>query len=80
MPTLVEIGPLILKKILQFCQCLFSIFVIISSKKRGVALHLNKLECPLRTDALCHYGLYKIGLLVLKKKIFQYCHCIFAYL
>ena len=35
MPSLVEIGPVVLEKIFWFCQCIFRYFVIISPWKRA---------------------------------------------
>ena len=57
-PSLVEIGPVVLeKKIFKFRQCIFAICVIISPWKRAGALHLNKLESPSPKDALCQVWL-----------------------
>ena len=64
-PSLVEIGPMLLdRKILKFCQRIFSYFIIISPLKKNVALHLNKLESPLPKDDLC---LVEIDPVVLEK-------------
>ena len=52
MPSLVEIGQVVLEKIFKFPQYIVYSFVIISPWKRGVAFHLNKTESPLPKDAL----------------------------
>ena len=44
--------------------------------KKGVTLYLNKLESPSLKDALC--AKFKIGLVILEKKIFKFRSGIFA--
>ena len=59
MPSLIEIGPVILeKKILKFRQCIFTILLFCSyiPLKNCVVVHLNKFESPSPKDALCQYG------------------------
>ena len=69
MPSLVEIGPVVLeKKILNFFN-VFSLFRNYLPLEKRWALHLNKLESPSPKDALCQVWL-KIGSLVLEKKVF----------
>ena len=52
-PSLVEIGPMVLKKkIFKLRQCNFAISLQ-SPPGKGVALHLNKLESPQPKGALC---------------------------
>ena len=52
-PSLVEIGLVVLKKkTYRVRQCIFAI-LFLSPLGKGVALHLNKLESPLPKDALC---------------------------
>ena len=56
MPSLVEIGPVVLeKKIFSILSMYFSYYVI--TLKRGVALHLNKRESTSRKDTLCQVWL-----------------------
>ena len=55
-PTLVEIGPAVLEKIFEFCQCIFAI-LILSPLGKGMVIYLNKLESPLLKDALCQVWL-----------------------
>ena len=40
MPSLVEIGHVVLEKIFKFCQCIFVYFLPL---EKGMVLHLNKL-------------------------------------
>ena len=57
MPSLVEIGPVLLeKKILKFCQCI-SLFRNYLPLEKGGALHLNKLVSPSPKDASCQVWL-----------------------
>ena len=57
MLSLVEIGPLVLKKtIFKFCQCIFTISLSSPLEIRG-ALHLNKLIYPSPKDDLCQVWL-----------------------
>ena len=51
--NLVEIGPVVLEKIIQFCQCFFSISLLSSFEKKTMTLHLNKIKFLLPKDALC---------------------------
>ena len=64
MPSLVEIGPLILKKMKMFMPSLVEIGPVVLEKfinvfrnypplEKSGALHLNKLESPSPKDALC---------------------------
>ena len=51
-PSLVEIGSVVLeKKIFKFCQCISAISLSSPLDKKGVTLHLNKLEFPSPKDA-----------------------------
>ena len=59
MLSLVEIGPVVLEKILKFCQCIFAI-LLLSPLEKERALHLNKLKSPSPKDALCQVWL-KLG-------------------
>ena len=52
MPSLVEIGPVVLEKIFIFRQCIFAIRKCLPLEK-GVALYLNILEYPSPKDVLC---------------------------
>ena len=57
MPSLVEIGSVVLeKKIFKVHQCIFTLSYYLPLEK-GVALHLNKIESPLPKDALCQVWL-----------------------
>jgi hypothetical protein len=46
----------------------------------GYSLGLNKLESPSPKDDLCQVWLYKIGPVVLERKIFKWPHPIFTFL
>ena len=52
MPSLVEIGLLVLEKIFEFRQCIFALRNYLPLKKGG-ALYLNKLESLSSKIALC---------------------------
>ena len=57
-PSLAEVGPVVLEKILKSFECIFTISHIISPLRRmNVAFHLNKFECPSFKNALCHVWL-----------------------
>ena len=60
----------VLKKILKFCQCI-SLFHNYLLLEKGGALHLNKLESPSPTDALCQVWL-KLAQFVLEMQIFKF--------
>ena len=64
--ALVEIGPVVLEKILKICQCI-SLFRNYLPLEKGGAFHLNKLESTSPIDALCQVWL-KFGPAVLEKK------------
>jgi hypothetical protein len=51
MPSLMEIGLLVLEKILKNFQCIFTLFL-----EKGNPLHLNNLESPPKDD-LCQVWL-----------------------
>ena len=57
LPSLIELGPVVLEKIFKFCQCIFTISWL-SPLEKGLALHLNKFESPLK-NALCLVWLEK---------------------
>ena len=66
MPSLVEIGPVVLeKKIFNFIN-VFSLFRNYLPLEKGGVLHLNKLE-PIHQRMLC--ALVETGPMVLEKKI-----------
>ena len=50
--SLIEIGPMVLEKILKFRQC-FSLFRNYLPLQTDEALHLNKFEPPSTSDTLC---------------------------
>ena len=58
-PSLVEIGPVVLEKIEDFFNFVnvFSLFRNYLSLKKDGTLHLNKLESPSPKDALCQVWL-----------------------
>ena len=57
MPSLVEIGPVVLeKKIFKCRQCIFSMWLL-SPLEKCIALNLNKFEFPLPKNTLCHVWL-----------------------
>ena len=66
MPNLVEIGPVVRKKVFKVCQCIFAISLL-SPFGKGCALSLNKLEFPSPMDA--SYHLVEIGSVVLEKNV-----------
>ena len=67
MPSLVEIGPVVLdKKIFFYFVYVFSLFRNYLPLEKGLALHLNKLESSSPRDALC--CLVEIGPVVPEKK------------
>ena len=57
MPSLVEIGPVVLKKIFLNFVNVFSLFRNYLRLEKGGALHLNKLESPSPKDAFCQVWL-----------------------
>ena len=59
-PGLVESGPVVLEKDLNFRQCIFA-FLYHLPLEMGVTLHFNKLKSLLTKDALCQVWL-KLGL------------------
>ena len=71
MPSLVEIGPVVLKKkILKFRQCILNLlFHNYIPLKKDVVLHLNKQEYPSPKDALIQVCMVEIGLMVLEMKM-----------
>ena len=56
MPSLVEIGPAVLREIFLNPVNVFR-YLVKSPLEKGVALHLNKLESPLPRNDLCQVGL-----------------------
>ena len=56
-PRLVEIGPVVLEKILKFRKCVFSRFRNYLPVEKGGVLYLNKLEYPSPKDSLCQVQL-----------------------
>ena len=56
-PGLVEIGPVVLKKKISKYFHVILLFHFYLPFKKGVALHLNKLESPPPKDALCQVWL-----------------------
>ena len=57
MPSLVEIGPVVLEKIFFYFINVFRNFHNYLLLEKGGALHLNKLESPTPKDALCQVWL-----------------------
>ena len=53
LPSLVEIGPLVLEKVILNFINVFSLFCNYLPLEKGRALHLNKLESPSPRDTLC---------------------------
>ena len=77
MPSLVEIGPVVLeKKFFQITSIYFCYLCYYLPLEKGRALHLNKLESPLTKDAFLP-SLVEIGPVVLEK-IFKFRQCIFT--
>ena len=68
MPRLVEIGPVVLEKILKFRQCVFSLLHNYLPLEKGGALHLNKLESPI-TQRCIVLSLVEIGPVFLETKM-----------
>ena len=57
-PSLVEIRPIILEKILKFCQCIFAISLLsLFGKGHGPSFHSNELGPPSPKNALCQVRL-----------------------
>ena len=56
MPSLVEIGPVVLEEIFKFLN-VFSLFRNHLPLDNGKVLHLNKLESPAPKDAICQVWL-----------------------
>ena len=70
MPSLVEIGPVVLeKKIFKFRQCILAISYYLPLEKVG-AFHLNKLESPSSKDALCQVWL-KLAEWFWRRKVYR---------
>ena len=57
MPNLVEIGHVVLKREFLNIFNMILLFHFNLPFKKGVALHLNKLECPPLKDVLCQVWL-----------------------
>ena len=53
MPSLAEIGPVILEEEIFKSVNVFSLFRYYLTLEKGRALHLNKLKSPSPKDALC---------------------------
>ena len=71
-PSLVEIGPVVLeKKIFKSYQCIFSKWLL-SPLEKCMALNLNKIELPLPKNKLCH-----VWLKLVLEKIFKSCQYLF---
>ena len=68
MPSLDEIGSVVLEKKIFFFVNVFSLFLNYLPLEKGKALHLYKLESPLPKDALC-LVLVEISPVVLEKKM-----------
>ena len=51
-----EIGPVVLKKVFKFCQCILA-FLNYLPLEKGRIFHLNKLECPSPENSLCQVWL-----------------------
>jgi hypothetical protein len=56
-PSLVEIGPVVLKKRILNIFCIFLLFSYYLPLERDTTLHLNKLEHPPPNDDLCQFWL-----------------------
>ena len=76
-PSLVEIGSVVLEKIFLISSMYFCYFLIISPWKRAGPFIWRNLN-SLHPRILCRPILVKIGSVVLEKKIFKFCQCIFA--
>ena len=78
MPSLVEIGSVILEKIFKVRQDIFAISLSsLLRKGRGSLILEREHESPSPKNALCHVWL-KLALWFFTKKIFNLCQCIFA--
>ena len=71
MPSLVEIGPVVLEKIL-----IFLLFQNYLPLENGGGLHLNKLESPSVKDALCQVWLKLVPWFL--KRFLKFRQCIFV--
>ena len=67
-PSLVEIGPVVLEKIFKFCQCIFAILKLSPLRKRHV-LSCEKKTWIAITQGCFMPSLVKIGPIVLEKKM-----------
>ena len=72
MPSLVEIGPVVLERKILNVVNLFLLFPNYLTFRKSVALHLNKLESPYHSDDFVP-SLLEIGPVVLERKIFKSC-------
>jgi hypothetical protein len=63
-PSLVEIDPVVLEKILKYFFCIFLLFCYYLPLEKGAVLHLKKLESP---------SLVEIGPVVLEKILKYFC-------
>ena len=78
MPSLVEIGPVVLKKkILKFHQCIFAILSLLG-KRRGPLFQLLELPSPKDARSEDVPSLVKIRPVVLEEKILKFRQCILA--
>ena len=76
LPSLVEIGSVVLENVFKFHQCIFLYFVIISLLK-NVGPFIWTILNPLHTRMHCaKFG--EIGPVVLEEKIIKFSQCIFA--
>ena len=74
MPSLVEIGPVVLEKkyFINFVN-IFSLFHTCLPYEKGAALHLNKLECSSPKDTLYQVWL-KLAKWLLRRIFFNFVH------
>ena len=77
-PSLVEIGPVVLEKIFFTFVSVFSLFRNYLPFDKGGALHLNKLESPSPKDALCQVGM-KLALWFWRRRFFLISSMYFHY-
>ena len=76
-PSSVEIGLVVIeKKIFKFCQCIFAILYS-SLLGKGVAFFILTNLNPLTQGCFVPCSV-EIGPVVIEKKIFKFCQCIFA--
>ena len=78
MPSLVEIGPVVLEKIFFTFVSVFSLFRNYLPFDKGGALHLNKLESPSPKDALCQVGM-RLALWLWSRRFFLISSMYFHY-